>query len=105
VAFERAERFHRRLAFREAAPVVGAARGVTAELDDRHDVQHPVDTPVPDPGEPVAALITGGRFKRAVPFQDAKCAAVRNRRMSPISPINRAAPDGPIPCRSVNVLP
>ena len=36
----------------------------------------------------------------AVPFQEAKCPAVRNRLMSPMSPSSRAAPDGPIPLRS-----
>jgi hypothetical protein len=41
----------------------------------------------------------------AVPFHDAKCAAVRNRAMSAMSPMSRAAPDGPIPFRSVSELP
>jgi len=41
----------------------------------------------------------------AVPFQEAKCAAVANRAMSPMSPMSRAAPDGPIPLSSGNELP
>ena len=49
-AFQRSDGFHRCLAFGEAAAVVGAARGVVAELDDGHDVQDPVDAPVPGPG-------------------------------------------------------
>jgi hypothetical protein len=40
-----------------------------------------------------------------VPFQDAKCARVGNRVMSPVSISSRAAPEGPIPCRLVSVVP
>jgi hypothetical protein len=74
VTFERAECFHGRLAFREAAPVVGAARGVAAELDDGHDVQDPVDTSVADSGESVAALVAGGCLERggAVPRREVR---------------------------------
>jgi hypothetical protein len=38
-------------------------------LDDGHDVQDPVDAPVAEAGQPVAALVAGGRFERggAVP--------------------------------------
>jgi hypothetical protein len=63
VAFERAEGFHRGVAFGEAAPVVGAAGCVTAELDDGHDVQDAVDATVAGAGEPVAALVAGGRLE------------------------------------------
>ena len=74
VAFECAERFHRRLAFGEAATVVGAAGGVTAQLDDGHDVQDPIDASVADSGEPVAALVAGRRFERgrAVPGREVR---------------------------------
>ena len=41
----------------------------------------------------------------AVPFHEAKCPAVRNRLMSPMSPNSRAAPDGPIPLSSRSELP
>jgi hypothetical protein len=41
----------------------------------------------------------------AVPFQEAKCARVGNRVMSRVSISSRAAPDGPIPCRLVSVVP
>ena len=41
----------------------------------------------------------------AVPFQEAKCALVAKRVMSPTSTSNRAAPDGPMPCRSINEEP
>jgi len=41
----------------------------------------------------------------AVPFQEAKCAAVANRRMSPMSPSSRAAPEGPIPFSAPSELP
>jgi hypothetical protein len=61
VVVQAAHCLHRALSPRELAPVVGAALGVVAELDDRHDVQDPVDAPVPGPGQPVALLITAGR--------------------------------------------
>jgi hypothetical protein len=69
MAFERAQRFQGGLAFGEAASVVGAAGGVVADLGDGHDVQDPVDSPVPGAGEPVAFLVAGGGFDRggAVP--------------------------------------
>ena len=41
----------------------------------------------------------------AVPFQDAKCALFGKRVMSPTSTNRRAAPDGPMPLRSINVVP
>src|SRR6185503_823032 len=59
-AFEAAHRLHRGLAGGDLAPDVGAAVGVVAELDDGHDVQDAVDSPVPCPGEPVPVLVTGG---------------------------------------------
>src|SRR5918995_4900770 len=52
-----------------ALVVVGAAFCRVAQLHDRHDVQHPVDPPVPGPRQPVAGLFTGGGVDRggAVP--------------------------------------
>ena len=49
--------------------VVGAALGLVPQLHYRHDVQNPVDAPVPGAGEPVAGLVAGGRVQRrgAVP--------------------------------------
>jgi hypothetical protein len=43
--------------------------GVTAQLNDGHDVQNPVDAPVPGPREAVAVLVAGGGIDRggAVP--------------------------------------
>ena len=41
----------------------------------------------------------------AVPFQEAKWPRLEKRRMSPMSPIRRAAPDGPMPLRSCRLLP
>jgi len=41
----------------------------------------------------------------AVPFQDAKCALFGKRVMSPTSTSSRAAPEGPMPCRSIRVVP
>jgi hypothetical protein len=40
----------------------------------------------------------------AVPFQDAKCALAGNLVTSATSTSSRAAPDGPIPFRSVSVV-
>jgi hypothetical protein len=74
VAFEGAQRFHRGLALGEASPVVGAAWCVTAKLDDGHDVQDPIDAAVAGAGEPVAALVAGGRLERggAVPGREVR---------------------------------
>jgi hypothetical protein len=63
VAFERPEGLHRRLALGQTTPVVGAARGVVAELDDGHDVEDAVDASVAGPRQPVAALVTQGPGK------------------------------------------
>ena len=41
----------------------------------------------------------------AVPFQDAKWSRSGNRVMSPTSTSSRAAPEGPMPCRSIRVVP
>jgi hypothetical protein len=49
-ALEAPQGFHRGFAGGELAPVVGAAFGVVADLHDGHDVQHPVDPPVPGAG-------------------------------------------------------
>jgi hypothetical protein len=81
------------------------ALGVVAELDDGHDVQDPVDAPVPGSGQPVASLVAGGRVEGAVPFQDAKWSRLANLLTSPMSPSSRAAPDGPIPGSCCSVLP
>jgi hypothetical protein len=40
-----------------------------------------------------------------VPFQEAKWAAVGKRLMFAMSPMSRAAPDGPMPLSSGRVLP
>jgi hypothetical protein len=41
----------------------------------------------------------------AVPFQDAKCARVGERVMSPTSTNSLAAPEGPMPGKSTKVVP
>ena len=41
----------------------------------------------------------------AVPFQDAKCSRLGNLVMSPTSTSSRAAPEGPMPCRSSRLVP
>jgi hypothetical protein len=45
-----------------------------AELDDGHDLQDPVDAPVPEPAQAVASLVAGGRFDRggAVPGREVR---------------------------------
>jgi hypothetical protein len=52
------------LAGGEFAPVVGASFGVVPDLDDGHDVQDPVEPPVPGAGEPVPLLLAGGGVDR-----------------------------------------
>ena len=42
------------------AVVVGAALGGVAELDGGHDVQDPVDLPVPAARQPVSDVVAGG---------------------------------------------
>ena len=37
-------------------------------MDDGRDVQDPVDAPVSEPAQPVAALVAGGRFDRGGPL-------------------------------------
>jgi hypothetical protein len=58
--FQAPQGFHRCLAGREFPLVVGAAFGVVADLDDGHDVQDPVQAPVPGSGQPVPLLLAGG---------------------------------------------
>ena len=41
----------------------------------------------------------------AVPFQEAKWALFGNRVMSPTSTSSRAAPEGPMPLRSIRLVP
>jgi hypothetical protein len=53
----------------------------------------------------VADLIAGGGIDGRSAIREAKCARVGNLAASPTSASSRAAPDGPIPCRSVNVVP
>jgi hypothetical protein len=55
-----AQGFQRRLAFGELAAVVGAPRGVVADLADRGDVEDVVQPSVAGAGEPVADLGAGG---------------------------------------------
>jgi hypothetical protein len=59
-SFEAPDGFHGCLAGGELAAVAGAAFGVVAQLHDGHDVQYPVDAPVPGPREPVTLLLAGG---------------------------------------------
>jgi hypothetical protein len=49
--FEGPHGLHRRFALGQAAAVVRPAGRVVTELDDGHDVQDPVDTPVAGPGQ------------------------------------------------------
>src|SRR5258705_9825783 len=57
------------------APVVGPSGSVVAQLNDSHDVQDPVDAPVPGPGQPVALLVAGGGVQR--------CGTVPRREVPP----------------------
>jgi hypothetical protein len=75
VPFECPQRLHRRPAFGETTPVVGATGCVVAQLYDGHDVQDPVDAPVARPGQPVAFLVAGGclDWGGAVPRGEVRC--------------------------------
>jgi len=53
-----AHRFHRGLPVGFATVVVGAAFGLAAELDGRHDVEDAVDLSVPGARQPVSDLVT-----------------------------------------------
>ena len=57
-ALEAAHCFHGLLALGSFASVVGPSFGVEAELGDRSDVDHVIDSPVAGPGEPVSVLLT-----------------------------------------------
>ncbi len=80
-SFEGAHGHHRRHPAGLAGVVVDAACGLVPELDDGHDVQCPVDPPVPGAGEPVALLVTGGGVQRrgAVPGANRSRSANRRR--------------------------
>src|SRR4051794_17920308 len=65
----------------------GAAFGGVPQLHGGHDVQRPVDLPVPGPGEPVADLVAGGGVDEggAVPGREVRPAGepkVANLRLS-----------------------
>jgi hypothetical protein len=104
-SFERAHGLHRGLAGGLLGVEVGTSLGRVPQLDDGHDVQCPIDAPVPGPGEPVTFLVTGGGVQGAVPFQEANLSRSAKRWMSPTSTSNRAAPEGPIPVSSMRVEP
>jgi hypothetical protein len=68
-------------------------------------VQRPVDLAVARPGQTMPLLVTGGCVEGSGAVREAKCARVGNLVMSPTSTSNLAAPEGPMPCRSMSVLP
>src|SRR4029450_10575863 len=84
---------------------VGAAFGGVAQLDDGHDVQRWVDPSVAGAGESMPGLLSGGGVQRGGAVRDANLSRSANRWMSPTSTSSRAAPEGPIPVRSIRVDP
>jgi hypothetical protein len=67
-AFQRPHGHHGRQSAGSPCVVAGAAFGLVPQLDDRHDVQDPVDAPVPGAGEAVAAwlmlrIVLSGRYR------------------------------------------
>jgi hypothetical protein len=74
--FDAAQRFHAGLAGGQLAAVIGAAFGVVAQLHDGHDVQHPVDAPVPGPRQPVTLLLARGGIDGRGAVPGGKVAAV-----------------------------
>src|ERR1039458_1455163 len=63
-AAQAAHGFHRGLAVGKAPPVVAAARGVVAQLDDPGHVEHVVDPAVACAAEPVADVLAAGGVDR-----------------------------------------
>jgi hypothetical protein len=102
---EAAHRRHRRLAGGLLAVVVGASFGRIAQLDGGRDVQRPVDVPVPCSGQLVLDPVAGGRVERAVAFHEAKWPLLGKRVRWATSISSRAAPDGPMSCRSSSKVP
>jgi len=76
-----------------------------AQLDGGHDVHDSVDLAVALAGEPVPDWSPEEASRGAVPFQEAKWALFGKRVMSPTSTRRRAAPEGPMPCRSIRLVP
>jgi hypothetical protein len=69
-------------------------------------VQCAVDPAVAGAGEPVCRFCSPEEASSgAVPFHEANLSRSANRWLSPTSTISRAAPDGPIPVRSMSVEP
>jgi hypothetical protein len=68
-------------------------------------VQRAVDLPVAGAREPVADLIAGGRVDGRGAVPRGELPRVGNQVMSPTSTSSRAAPDGPMPCRLIRVVP
>jgi hypothetical protein len=104
-AAQAAHGFHGGLALGDPAPVVGAAGGVVAELDDAGHVQHVIDAAVAGPGQPVAVVLAAGGIDRRGAGREAKCARLGNRPTSPTSARMRAAPAGPTPWMSIRREP
>ena len=68
-------------------------------------MQHPVDLPVPGPGEPVPDLVAGGGIDRGGAVPGGEVGAVGEPGDLADLDRSRAAPEGPMPCRSINVVP
>ncbi|OLT36728.1 hypothetical protein BJF82_14350 [Kytococcus sp. CUA-901] len=75
------------------------------QLYDGHDVQHPVDLPVPLRESRWWVWSPEEASTGAVPVQDAKWLRSGKRVMSTTSTSSRAAPEGPMPCRSIRPVP
>ena len=104
-SFEAAHGFVGGFAARLLAVVVGAAFGGVAELDDGHDVQDPVDLPVPASGEPVADVVAGGGVDGGGAGPGREVAAVGEP--GDVADLDQqpGAPEGPMPCRSIRPVP
>ena len=87
-----------------AFEVVAALAGV-ADLAAGHDVQHPVDLPVPRAGQPVADRVAGGGVDggRAVPGREERL----GREAGDVADLDQqpGAPEGPMPLRSNSPVP
>jgi len=96
--------FHRGLTVEFLAVVLGTSLGLVTPLNSGHHVQNPIDLPVTRPGQPVPDLVTGGRVDGggATPRSEVRAVGELGDVTSTSS---RAAPLGPMPCRSISVVP
>ena len=103
--FEASHRFVGSLACRDLSVVVGPAFGGVAQLDPAMMCSKPVDLAVPAAGESVAHVVPRGGVDGGGAGPGREVALVREAVKSPTSTSSLAAPEGPMPCKVVGVVP